>query len=115
VLADRPNEDAVLQELRSIIGGMSEDEQIDLVALAWLGRGDARAQGWEELRSEAAGAHNRRTAAYLLAMRFYLPPSRTVSRNLASRPRTLRRKASDDGLPALSEANAGGFRSVQSG
>jgi Protein of unknown function (DUF3775) len=68
VLEDRPNEDAVLQELRSIIGGMSEDEQIDLVALAWLGRGDAGAEGWEELRSEAARAHNRRTAAYLLAM-----------------------------------------------
>jgi hypothetical protein len=68
VLEDRPNEDAVLQELRSIIGDMSEDEQIDLVALAWLGRGDAGAEGWEELRSEAARAHNRRTAAYLLAM-----------------------------------------------
>jgi hypothetical protein len=68
VLEDRPNEDAVLQELRSIIGGMSEDEQIDLVALAWLGRGDAGTEGWEELRSEAARAHNRRTAAYLLTM-----------------------------------------------
>jgi hypothetical protein len=68
VLEDRPNEDAVLQELRSIIGDMSEDEQIDLVALAWLGRGDAGAEGWEELRSEAARAHNRRTAAYLLTM-----------------------------------------------
>ncbi len=68
VLEDRPNEDAVLQELRSIIGDMSEDEQIDLVALAWLGRGDAGAEGWEELRSEAALAHNTRTASYLLAM-----------------------------------------------
>jgi hypothetical protein len=68
VLEDRPNEDAVVQELRSIIGDMSEDEQIDLVALAWLGRGDAGAEGWEELRGEAARAHNRRTAAYLLAM-----------------------------------------------
>jgi hypothetical protein len=68
VLEDRPNEDAVLHELRSIIGDMSEDEQIDLVALAWLGRGDAGAAGWEELRSEAARAHNRRTPAYLLAM-----------------------------------------------
>ncbi len=68
VLEDRPSEDAVLQELRSIIGGMSEDEQIDLVALAWLGRGDAGAEGWQELRSEAARAHNRRTASYLLAM-----------------------------------------------
>ena len=68
VLEDRPNEDAVLQELHSIIGDMSEDEQIDLVALAWLGRGDADAAGWQELRSEAARARNPRTASYLLAM-----------------------------------------------
>jgi Protein of unknown function (DUF3775) len=68
VLEDRPNEDAVLQELRSIIDDMSDDEQIDLVALAWLGRGDAGAEGWQELRGEAARSHNRRTAAYLLGM-----------------------------------------------
>jgi hypothetical protein len=68
VLEDRPGEDAVLQELRSLIADMSEDEQIDLVALAWLGRGDAGVEGWQDLRNEAARAHNRRTAAYLLAM-----------------------------------------------
>jgi hypothetical protein len=68
VLEDRPNEDAVFQELQSFIGAMSEDEQIDLVALAWLGRGDAGAEGWPELHREAARAHNRRTASYLLAM-----------------------------------------------
>lgn len=67
VLEDRPD-DPVFQELRSFIGALSEDEQIDLVALTWLGRGDAGAEGWWELRSEAARAHNRRTASYLLAM-----------------------------------------------
>ena len=68
VLEDRPGEDAVLQELRSLIADMSVDEQVDLVAMAWLGRGDAGVDGWRELRTEAARAHNRRTAAYLLAM-----------------------------------------------
>ena len=68
VLEDRPGEDAVLQELRSLIADMSVDEQIDLVAMAWLGRGDAGVDGWRDLRSEAARAHNRRTATYLLAM-----------------------------------------------
>ena len=68
VLEDRPD-DAVFQELRSLIGAMSDDEQIDLVALAWLGRGDAGAEGWPELRSEAARAHSRRTtSSYLLTM-----------------------------------------------
>lgn len=68
VLEDRPNEDAVLQELQSFISDLSIDEQIDLVALAWLGRGDTGAEGWPELRREAARAHNPRTASYLLAM-----------------------------------------------
>src|SRR5260370_36123100 len=67
VLEDRAD-DAVFQELHSLIGAMSEDEQIDLVALAWLGRCDAGAEAWQELRSEAARVHNRRTASYLLAM-----------------------------------------------
>lgn len=68
VLEDRPGEDAVLDELRSLIADMSEDEQIDLVALAWLGRGDAGVEGWPDLRNEAARAHNQRTATYLLGI-----------------------------------------------
>src|SRR5215831_15275955 len=64
VLEDRPSEDAVLQALRSFIGAMSEDEQIDLVALAWEGRGDAGAEGWRVLGSEAVRAHKPSTASY---------------------------------------------------
>ena len=47
---------------------MSEDEQIDLVAMAWLGRDDYTAADWPEVRKEAAEAHNDRTAAYLLGI-----------------------------------------------
>ena len=39
VLEDH-GDDPVRTELTSIIRGLNEDEQIDLVALAWLGRGD---------------------------------------------------------------------------
>jgi hypothetical protein len=67
VLEDH-GDDPVLEELTGFIGAMSEDEQIDLVALAWLGRGDYTAADWPEVRAEAAGAHNRRTARYLLGM-----------------------------------------------
>jgi len=67
VLEDRPD-DPVAQELRGFIGAMTEDEQVDLVALAWLGRGDGTADDWNELRAEAARAHNNRTASYLLGM-----------------------------------------------
>ena len=67
VLEDHPD-DPVLQELTSFIGALSEDEQIDLVALTWLGRGDGTIEDWDDLRAEAARAHNRRTGSYLLGM-----------------------------------------------
>lgn len=67
VLEDH-GDDPVRTELTSIIRGLNEDEQIDLVALAWLGRGDGELDNWNELRSEASYAHNRRTAEYLLGM-----------------------------------------------
>ena len=67
VLEDHRN-DPVVQELTSYIDALTEDEQIDLVALAWLGRGDGELRDWQELRGEAERAHNERTAAYLLGM-----------------------------------------------
>jgi hypothetical protein len=65
VLEDH-RDDPVVEELTSVINDMTEDEQIDLVALAWLGRGDYTAADWPEVRKEAAQAHNQRTARYLL-------------------------------------------------
>jgi len=65
VLEDH-RDDPVVQELTSFINSMSEDEQIDLVALTWLGRDDYTASDWPEVRQEASRAHNRRTAQYLL-------------------------------------------------
>lgn len=61
-------DDPVVEELTSFIDSLSEDEQIDLVALAWLGRDDDSAGDWPEVREEAARAHNERTASYLLGM-----------------------------------------------
>ncbi len=65
VLEDHPD-DPTAHELRSFINALTEDEQVDLVALTWLGRGDATIDDWEDLRAEAARLHNARTAAYLL-------------------------------------------------
>jgi hypothetical protein len=67
VLEDHAD-DPVRAELASAIWALNEDEQIDLVALAWLGRGDGELENWDDLRSEASRAHNDRTAAYLLGM-----------------------------------------------
>jgi hypothetical protein len=67
VLEDH-SDDPVVEELTSFINSLSEDEQIDLVALAWLGRDDYSPSDWEEVREEASRAHNNRTASYLLGM-----------------------------------------------
>ena len=67
-IPEEDEEDAVEEELTTFVDGMSEDEQIDLVALAWLGRGDGSVGDWADLRQQAAEAHNERTAAYLLGI-----------------------------------------------
>jgi hypothetical protein len=61
-------DDPVVEELTSFINSLSEDEQIDLVTLAWLGRDDYSASDWSTVREEAERAHNERTAEYLLGM-----------------------------------------------
>lgn len=65
VLEDSPD-DPVVEELINYIDDLNEDEQIDLVALTWLGRGDGSIEDWDDLRAEAARNHNDRTADYLL-------------------------------------------------
>jgi len=67
VLEDH-EDDPVVEELTSLINSLSEDEQVDLVTLAWLGREDYSASDWSAVREEAARAHNKRTAEYLLGM-----------------------------------------------
>ena len=67
VLEDHAD-DPVVEELTSLIDNLTEDEQIDLVALAWLGRDDNTADDWPSIRQEAARAHNAKTANYLLGM-----------------------------------------------
>jgi hypothetical protein len=65
VLEAQPD-DPTLRELQAFIAALSEEEQTDLVALMWLGRGDGTLEDWLDLRDEAQQQHNNRTAAYLL-------------------------------------------------
>jgi Protein of unknown function (DUF3775) len=67
VLEDH-KDDPVVAEIRAAVFALNVDEQIDLVTLAWLGRGDGGVEDWDDLRAEAARAHNRRTASYLLGI-----------------------------------------------
>ncbi|MGY4474136.1 DUF3775 domain-containing protein [Bradyrhizobium sp. USDA 3364] len=58
--------DPVAREITGFIDALSEDEQVDLVALMRLGRGDGTIEEWADLRREAARGRNGRTASYLL-------------------------------------------------
>jgi Protein of unknown function (DUF3775) len=60
------SDDLTQTELTAFINALSEEEQTDLVALLWLGRGDGTLDDWDDLRDEAQRQHNKRTAAYLL-------------------------------------------------
>ena len=50
--------DPVVREITGFINAMTEDEQIDLVALMRLGRGDGTIEEWNDLRREAAEGRN---------------------------------------------------------
>jgi hypothetical protein len=67
VLEDR-RDDPVRQEIAAFIAAMSFDEQVDLVTLTWMGRGDGTIADWAELRDLACSRHNRWTPRYLLGI-----------------------------------------------
>jgi hypothetical protein len=65
VLEERAD-DPTRREIVSFIRALSQDEQVDLVTLMRLGRGDATLEDWDDLRAEADQQHNNRVASYLL-------------------------------------------------
>jgi hypothetical protein len=65
---DEAEEDNTEDELAEMISSLNEDEQIELVALAWLGRGSYGVEEWTDAMAEATRAHNDRTAQYLMGM-----------------------------------------------
>ncbi len=60
--------DATLQELTEFIRSLDVDEQISLVALAWIGRGTFDATDLDQAMAEARRVHNNRTAEYLVGL-----------------------------------------------
>ena len=62
------SDDATYQGLVEYIRSLDEDEQVELVALAWIGRGTYAISEWEEAVAEARRAHNNRTAEYLTSL-----------------------------------------------
>jgi predicted protein tyrosine phosphatase len=67
VLEDTPD-DPTYRELIAFIRALDEEEQIWLVALAWIGRGTYEAGELREALREARDQHNKRTAEYLTGL-----------------------------------------------
>ncbi|MGO9773066.1 MAG: DUF3775 domain-containing protein [Roseiarcus sp.] len=65
VMTDEAYE-SVRAELAEYIEAMDEDEQCELVALAWVGRGEYTAKEWLTAVAEARAARARPTSQYLL-------------------------------------------------
>jgi len=61
-------EDTETEELREAIDDLNDDEVVDLIALAWVGRGDFGRDEWEEARALAQERHRRHSADYLMGM-----------------------------------------------
>jgi Protein of unknown function (DUF3775) len=65
VLAD-DGRDAVVQEITGFVQGLTDDEQVDVIALMRLGRGDAEIEEWDQLRQETRDARDQPAAQVLL-------------------------------------------------
>ncbi len=67
VLESYPD-DPTREELKSFIDDMNEDEQAELVALVWLGRGDygEGGDGWSQAVKDARDRRVGETSEYLL-------------------------------------------------
>jgi hypothetical protein len=65
ILADI-KDDPAYEELKTFIDGLNVDEQCELVALTWVGRGDFGAPDWPRALRLAREQHTSRTAEYLL-------------------------------------------------
>ena len=68
VLADHKN-DMSLLEIKASVEDLSPEQQAELVALMWLGRGDYSLEEWEEASTEALEQYmdNKNTVSYLIA------------------------------------------------
>ncbi len=68
VVHEEREHDPTYYEIKGFIDELSGDDQCDLIALAWLGRGDAGKNEWGDLVNLARERRSDHTAEYLLAM-----------------------------------------------
>ncbi|HZP21708.1 MAG TPA: DUF3775 domain-containing protein [Bauldia sp.] len=67
-ILENRRDDATLNELTGFFRGLNDDEEANLVAIAWIGRGTYTAEEWDEALATARAERNTRTERYLLGM-----------------------------------------------
>lgn len=60
------SDDPTLEQLKSAIDGLNEDESRDLVAIMWTGRGDYDKDTWNEAKRQAHTIPPRDRSRYLI-------------------------------------------------
>ena len=118
--------DPAFAEIKSTIDDLEPDQQVELVGLMWLGRGDYSVDEWAGVLSDAGDSWNERTAGRSLELwqvsRFsqrarrtiHLPRSR-ATRGLCharSQPPTKRRSSLCRSAPGMDHRYVGGLQCV---
>lgn len=67
-LAEEETEDLTEEEFRELVADLNVDEAAELLALAWVGRGDYESAEWGDAVADARQRVNGRLAGYLLGM-----------------------------------------------
>jgi len=65
-MVDRFGTDPYYQQLKGAIEDLEPDQQITLVTLMWLGRGDYSVEEWDEATEHAQESWTENTADYLI-------------------------------------------------
>ena len=60
------HDDPTYNELKNMINELEPDQQVQLTALMWLGRGDYSASEWSEALQQSGDSWNENTADYLI-------------------------------------------------
>lgn len=58
-------DDASLEELMAVLDTLNEDEQYEILAMLWLGRGDFTLDSWDEALDAARSVRHRHVSRYL--------------------------------------------------
>jgi hypothetical protein len=66
IFTDR-REDTTFQQFKVLVDDLEPDQQVALVALMWIGRGDFEPEEWDAAREQAQDQWTPHTAEYLIS------------------------------------------------